>query len=97
MSTTTYHADGQRPIRKSDDAFGIQNVADAARVFADRLARRTFGRKGYARTIRPDSWTQDGRNYTFEAFIGVDREHGRETVGRNVWLYVSVRGEDATE
>lgn len=87
---TTYRADGFRPIHKSTDMYGeVQNVSDAAALFAGRLARREYGRRAYCRTIRADSWAMDGSSHTFEAFIGTDDEQGN-TVGRNVWVYVDV-------
>jgi hypothetical protein len=57
-------------------------------VFANRIARARYGRSGYARTVRRDNWTMDGRSHTYEAFIGVDEAGG--TSGRNVWLTVDV-------
>lgn len=89
--TTTYTTDGFRAIRKSADQFGeVQNVRDAATVFADRLARREYGRSGYARIVRADSCTPDGSSHTFQVFIGTDGPQHGTTVGRNEWLYVDV-------
>lgn len=88
---TTFHADGFQPVKRSDE---VQNVRDAADIFADRLARRKFGKRGYARIVRPDSWTQNGKWHSFETFIGTDQRGpggSTETVGRNEWLYVTVR------
>jgi len=92
--TTTYTCEGFRPIRQSADGFGeIQRPADAALVFANRLARREYGRRGYARTIRCDSWAADGSSKNYEVFIGVDGDQPGSTVGRNEWLYVNVNRE----
>ena len=85
---TKYLCDSFRPLRRSD---AVQTAIDAATVFANRLARREYGRKGYARTVRPDSWTPDGSSHTFEVFIGTDGPQHGTTVGRNEWLYVSVK------
>jgi len=89
--TKTYRAEGFRPVRQSADQFGeVQNVTDAATVFANRLARREYGRSGYARIVRPDARTEDGSSHTFEVFIGIDGPQHGTTVGRNEWLHVSV-------
>lgn len=90
--TTTYHADGFRPIYQSADPFGdVQNASDAACIFANRLARRQYGKRGYARIVRPDSWSADGLSHVFETFIGKDSRYGGGCVGHNEWIYVSVR------
>lgn len=91
--TKTYRAEGFRPLRQSADQFGdIQNVNDAATVFANRLARREYGRNGYARIVRPDARTADGSSHSFDVFIGTDGPQPRTTVGRDERLYVSVEG-----
>jgi hypothetical protein len=88
---TTYHVDGFQPIRQSEHPSGeVQTVTDAARIFANRLARRTYGKRGYCYTVRADSWATDNSSHTFEAFIGRDVPNsGCE--GHNEWLYVAVR------
>jgi len=83
-----YRCESMRPIRQSDE---VPTVNAAAAVFAGRLARRAYGRRGYARTVRPDSWAPDGSSHTFEVFIGTDGPQHGETVGHNEWLHVSVR------
>lgn len=59
---------------------------DAARIVADRIARRWYGRKGYCHHVRYDCRTMDNRQATFEAFIGYSLDNGCQ--GRNIWLYV---------
>lgn len=76
-----------------------ESISEAGQVFAARIAKRTFGHRGYARTFRTDSWVADYTAATFESFVGVDRREfydskGRPTgepvcVGRNVRLSVS--------
>jgi hypothetical protein len=63
------------------------SAQEAATIFANRRARDEYGRKGYARTVRLDCWTEDRRDYTFEAFIGYSVGQGT-TSGHNVWLHV---------
>ena len=70
-------------VRKSE----INEDTNAAKIAAGILARREFGRRGYCRTLRLDSWAADGSSYTYQAFIGRDDGHGA-TVGRNIWIYV---------
>lgn len=86
--TVRYLCDGFKPIRRSP---AIETIQHAATAFANRIAHREYGRNGYARVVRPDSWSTDGKAHTFEAFIGIDGRQPGETVGRNVWLHVEVR------
>lgn len=67
---------------------GAVRRATSAEHAANILARREYGRRGFCRSIRHDSRTEDGRNHTYEAFIGapVKGEPGT-TSGRNVWIY----------
>lgn len=76
-----------------------ETISQAGQVFAARLAKREFGRRGYVRTFRADCWTADYAAATFDAFLGVDHRefydsHGRPTgepvcVGRNHMISVS--------
>lgn len=78
-----FHADGFKPVE-------ADSAQAAAEIFATRQARRDYGRPGYCRTLRLDSWTQDGRSHTFQAFVGrTMRSDKHTTYGHNVWLYVS--------
>ena len=83
MATTYEHTGEGAVIRR----------ATSAKHAADILARREFGRRGFCRTIRLDSYTRDGTVQTYEAFIGrpVRGEHGT-TTGRNVWIYERRKG-----
>ena len=80
--TATFRADGFRDVQ-------ADNARAAAEIFADRLARRAYGRNGFCRTIRLDSWTENRKSHTFEVFIGkpVRGERGT-TAGHNEWLFV---------
>jgi hypothetical protein len=84
--SATFTCEGFQPVR-------ADSAQEAARIFAERQARREFGRKGFCRTLRLDCWTEDRRSHTFEAFIGrpVPGEPGT-TSGRNVWVHVRHRG-----
>jgi hypothetical protein len=71
---------------------GFRNVSadsadEAAGIFAERLARRRFGKRGYCRTMRLDSWTENGHTHTFEVFIGYDVDRNTCS-GFNEWLHV---------
>jgi hypothetical protein len=73
---------------------GFRRVAaetphQAAMIFANRAARRAFGRRGYCRVIRHASWTKNGMWHSFEAFIGYDVSRN-ETTGYNTWIDVIV-------
>lgn len=78
----SYICDGMRPVKE-------ESMAKAAKIFANRQARKEYGRRGYARTIRLDHWTQDGAFATFQAFIGKDIGGG-STAGHDVWIDVKV-------
>lgn len=82
----TFHYTGHRSIVADDE---IENMKDAAEVFAGRKARAAFGRKGYARTCNLESWSQDGAFGEFNAFIGY-RTGQHETTGYNVRFTVHI-------
>lgn len=67
----------------------VESARDAAVVFANRYARRVYGKRGHCRVIRLDSWTQDGRLSNFQAFIGIHNRDG-STTGGNIPLQVIV-------
>jgi hypothetical protein len=60
---------------------------EAARIVAERIARRWYGRQGYCHHVRHDCRTMDGRQHTYEAFVGHD-VRGSGCAGRNIWVYV---------
>jgi len=65
--------------------------ATNAQEAADKIARRIYGRRGYARSLRHDSRTEDNRSHTYEAFVGVSvKGQPGTTSGRNVWIYERV-------
>jgi len=84
---TTYHCNGLRPIRQSSVPEGEHPSA----IFARRLARRAFGRRGIVRTLVEDSWTESRDLIEYGAFIGY-RSGRNETTGRNVRFTVFVEG-----
>ena len=59
---TKFVCDGFRSIRKGTeiDYTIIQSCADAAKVFADRLAKRSG--KSYRATVNINSWSSDGKS-----------------------------------
>lgn len=83
METYIYKCDGFRAIRAKEDE-GI----DPARILAERAARREYGRRGCVAALRLDSWTQDGRCSTYEAFIGRPATDGNGIAGHNIWLTI---------
>lgn len=80
-----YVCPGFRAVRADD-------ISDAARTFANRAARQEFGRAGYARTLRLDTWTRDESSFAYQAFIGRDTSQNTCT-GHNIWLHISRRRE----
>lgn len=82
----TYKCDGFKPVQAAD-------IKEAGVIFAERKARRVYGRKGYTRVLNCDRWTRDGSYAEFRAFIGVDRRpfvdrSTAETVGHDEFLSV---------
>jgi hypothetical protein len=73
-----YSCSGFRSVRSDD-------IREAAKIFALRSARRSFGRSGRVGPLNAECWTRDGRVVEFSAFIGY-RVPGRpnELSGRNV-------------
>jgi hypothetical protein len=71
-----YSCAGFRSIRSDD-------IRDAAKIFALRSARRSFGRSGRVGPLNAECWTRDGRVVEFSAFIGYPTGHN-ETTGHNV-------------
>jgi len=58
-----------------------ETMSEAANIFANRAARRKYGKSGYARTCNLGSYAQDLAE--FSAFIGY--KTGRnETTGHNI-------------
>jgi hypothetical protein len=80
---TRYAMVGFRPVE-------AESPRAAAEVFATREARKLYGRRGYCRTMRLDSWTEDGTSHTFQAFIGRDvKGQPGTTTGREAWLFIN--------
>lgn len=67
----------------------INTARDAAWLFANRLAKREYGRKGYCHHARLDCASADGRYGHYECFIGVPAEGGG-TTGKNIRLSVHI-------
>lgn len=83
---TTYKCGKLRPLKSSEE---IRNVADAAMVFANRLAQQTYGKAGFCHHVRRDSTSALFDFANFEAFIGY-RVRGVETVsGKTISMSVS--------
>ena len=66
-------------------AVRVETIREAAEIFANRAARKTYGKRGYARTCNMGSYAQDMRLAEFSAFIGYTTGHNRhETTGNNI-------------
>jgi hypothetical protein len=76
---TRYTCDGFRAVR-------TESATDAAYVFAGRLARRLYGRRGVVGSLRYDSGTRDGDMAVFSPFLGTCDDNG--IVGKNEWMHV---------
>ena len=83
--TQIYHCDGLRPIRETS----VQEGDHPSTIFARRLARRAFGRKGIVRTLVEDSWDENRDLIEYAAFIGYRSGPG-ETTGHNVRFTVRI-------
>ncbi len=59
------------------------SISEAAEIFANRAARREFGKSGYARTCTMGSRTQDESVAEFQAFVGYSTGRN-ETTGHNI-------------
>lgn len=66
-----------------------ENMSEAAEVFANRAAKRKYGRKGYCRTCNMGSHSQDGRMAEYSAFIGY-KTGQNQTTGGNINFTVLV-------
>jgi hypothetical protein len=82
MTIYTAHDNAGRKFR----AVEADRASDAAEIFAARLARRAFGRRGVAVTVRPNG--SGGRTSHWDVFVGTSCRGGGYA-GRNEWLYVT--------
>ena len=68
-------------------AVTAENMSEAAGIFADRMARKKYGKTGYARTCNLESWSQDQTLGEYSAFIGhapAGKHNRGTTVGGNI-------------
>ncbi len=78
----TYLSSGMRPIH-------AEGIADAAVIFALRLARKKFGRRARVVTMYMEGWNVGMTWIEYSAFIGYPcGEHGQDTRGHNVMFKV---------
>jgi hypothetical protein len=80
---TKFVCDGFRSIRKDSEINyrRIENCTDAAKEFADRLAKRSG--KRYRATVTINSWSADGKSAQYQAAI-ISPSGAFE----NVWLTI---------
>jgi hypothetical protein len=64
-------------------AVTAENMSEAAGYFADRLAQKSYGKSGYARTCNLESWSQDNTLGEYNAFIGYTPS-GKHNIGTTV-------------
>jgi hypothetical protein len=83
----TFRCDGFRAVQ-------AENAGAAAEIFAEREAHRKFGKRGFCRTLRLDSWSHSKKTHTYEAFICVPVRADRYVTGHNTWLTVARVGEE---
>lgn len=79
-----YITDGCRSVT-------AENMSDAASEFANRIARKTFGKTAYARTCNRSSWNSDNTVGGYDAFIGytpTGKHNLSTTVGKNIMFHV---------
>jgi hypothetical protein len=76
----TYKSNGHRDVT-------AESMKEAAQIFADRKARKAYGKGGYARTCTLGSWSQDNSLGEFSAFIGYSTGRN-ETTGGNAYFTV---------
>ncbi len=81
--TTIYTADGFRPVE-------AESMQEAANIFADRLARRKYGKNAVSHTNQ-NSWSRDGLMGEYQAFVGRYDRQSRSSTGDNVWITVQVK------
>lgn len=65
-----------------------ESMTDAAELFANRIARKTYGRRAYARTCACGSQSRDGSIGEYNAFVGVSGPERGMTTGKNVFFTV---------
>jgi hypothetical protein len=82
---TIYTCDGCKSIKESRECADIR---DAARIFANRLAKKEYGRTAYALTCNQNSYGRDAAMY--QAFVGT--KSGNGTCGSNITFMVSAKG-----
>ena len=77
-----YRCTGFRPLvlEECDDT-------NVGRHFAEKRARKEYGGKGAVGCVRLHTWTSEGKDIMFEAFIGRQTKDG--IAGRTAWLHVS--------
>jgi len=83
MNSKYYHADDHRPVT-------AESYHDAAEIFAQRKARRLFGRRGQVAALQAGAYAQDGSCAEYQAFVGYPSGL-RETTGRNVHFTIYYR------
>ena len=64
-------------------AVTAENMSEAAGYFANRIARKTFGKTAYARTCNRSSWNADNTLGEYDAFIGYTPA-GKHNIGTTV-------------
>jgi len=66
-----------------------ETAHEAALIFANRTARREYGKLGHVACFYATGWMFDGSHVTYNAFIGKPSESGG-TRGRNILVRADV-------
>lgn len=83
---TTYTTNGMRSIRSN----GLELAqGQIIMIFGNRMAKKSFGRRGECVLTRVNAWSQDGSIWECEIFIGT--KNGSGWNGRNVQFTVNVQ------
>jgi hypothetical protein len=69
------------------NAISAEDGQDVAQILATRCARRVYGRRGVAVTVRESG--RCGSTTTYDVFVGTRNRDRSSYSGRNVQLYVT--------
>jgi hypothetical protein len=77
------------------NAVQAESQKHAATIFANRQAKKEYGKKGYARIVNLNSWSMDNSMGNYDCFIGVDGKgcQSNTTTGHNIHLLVTTEKE----
>ena len=71
-----------------------EDMSEAAEIFANRIARKNYGKRGYCRTCNLNSWSRDHSLGEYQAFIGytpAGKHNRNSTAGNNIRFSVYLK------